>query len=397
MQNPSAASPAKSSFVGPVFRWSIAILLAVIAGAVVFEFLNISVFQRVGFAHSYCYLRDPKMIGLHVVSDILIGLAYVSISTTLAFLVYKASKDIPFHGVFLAFGLFIVSCGFTHFMEVWVVWQPVYWLSGYVKVVTAAASLATAVALFPLVPKIFAMIVSVKQAEARRREIEQLNQQLEQFNYSVAHDLRAPLRGVAGLSEALREDFAAQLPPEAAAYLTRMHQSVMRMDRMLTDLLQYASIGQRDRVAQKVPLNTAIAQAAQAVDADLRERAGSLNVPANLPSVIGDPTLLSVVFQNLFSNSVKFMPKDVIPVIDVTASIEGRKVIVLVSDNGIGIPAESRSRLFRMFERLRTDYPGTGIGLALVQQAVDRMNGSINIVDPSSGKGAAFRLELPAA
>src|SRR5882757_7047074 len=76
--------------------------------------------------HSHCYLNDPRMIWLHVTSDMLIGLAYVSISSTLAFLVYRASRNIPFHWMFLAFGLFIVSCGFTHFMEVWTVWRPVY-------------------------------------------------------------------------------------------------------------------------------------------------------------------------------------------------------------------------------------------------------------------------------
>lgn len=127
----------------PLFRWSIAIIAAVLAGVFVFEGLNISVFSLVGFPHEYCYLQQPTLVWLHVIADLLIGLAYVSISATLGYLVYRASKDIPFNWVFLAFGLFIISCGFTHFMEVWVIWKPVYWLSGYVKVVTAAASVAT--------------------------------------------------------------------------------------------------------------------------------------------------------------------------------------------------------------------------------------------------------------
>src|SRR5882724_11896251 len=108
------------------------------------------------------------MIWLHVTSDLFIGLAYVSISSTLAYMVYRASRNIPFHWMFLAFGLFIVSCGFTHFMEVWTVWRPVYWLAGYVKVITAVASVVTAIALFPLVPKIFQLINAVKVSEDRR-------------------------------------------------------------------------------------------------------------------------------------------------------------------------------------------------------------------------------------
>src|SRR6185369_7531199 len=83
--------------------------------------------------HATCYLRNPQMILLHVSSDLVIGISYVCISTTLGYLVWKASRDIPFHWMFLAFGLFIVTCGFTHFMEVWTVWKPVYWLAGYVK------------------------------------------------------------------------------------------------------------------------------------------------------------------------------------------------------------------------------------------------------------------------
>src|ERR1041384_6607750 len=158
-------------------RWSALIICGMAVGVVVFQMLGISIFDSFGAPHSTCYLRNPTMIRLHVTSDLLIRLAYVSISSTLAYLVYRASKGIPFHAMFLAFGLFIVSCGFTHFMEVWVVWQPVYWLAGYVKVVTAAASVATAIALFPLVPKVFQLIESVKQAEARRQQIETLNQE----------------------------------------------------------------------------------------------------------------------------------------------------------------------------------------------------------------------------
>ena len=158
---------------------------------------------------------------------------------------YRASKGMPFNWVFLAFGSFIVSCGFTHFMEVWVIWQPVYWLSGYVKVVTAAASLATAVALFPLVPKIFQLVENARRTEQHRREVEQINEDLARFNYSVAHDLRSPLRGISGYAEALRQDFHAQLPNEAQRFVNRIEKSAQRMDRLISDLLAYANIGRQ--------------------------------------------------------------------------------------------------------------------------------------------------------
>src|SRR5919202_6024615 len=102
--------------------------------------------------HGLCYLWNSGLVWLHLVSDVLIGLSYVAISATLAYLVNRARRDIPFHWVFVAFGLFIVACGSTHFMEAWTTFRsPVYWLAGYLKLITAVASVATAVVLPPLV------------------------------------------------------------------------------------------------------------------------------------------------------------------------------------------------------------------------------------------------------
>jgi len=115
--------------------------------------------------HAVCYLWDASLLALHAVTDALIGLSYVAISTSLAFLVHRTRGEIPFHKMFLAFGAFIVACGATHFMEIWTLWQPQYWLSGGVKVVTAAASVATALLLPPLVPKALALVRAAKLSE----------------------------------------------------------------------------------------------------------------------------------------------------------------------------------------------------------------------------------------
>ena len=104
--------------------------------------------------HVFCYLRRPGLVWTHVTADSLIGVAYLAISVTLAYLVYKARRDIPFHWIFLAFGLFIIACGGTHFMEVVTIWKPVYVLSAAVKIFTALASLMTAVVLALNVPTI---------------------------------------------------------------------------------------------------------------------------------------------------------------------------------------------------------------------------------------------------
>src|SRR5947207_3602951 len=115
--------------------------------------------------HAYCYLRQPALVWTHVTADFLIGLAYVVISGTLAYLVYRARREIPFHWMFLAFGLFIVACGGTHFMEVLTVWIPVYVFSAVVKTFTALVSVATALLLPSTVPQILKLIQDSKGSQ----------------------------------------------------------------------------------------------------------------------------------------------------------------------------------------------------------------------------------------
>lgn len=128
--------------------------------------------------HFECYYKVPSLVFLHLTSDFLIGISYVAISLTLAYLVHHARRDIPFHWIFLAFGLFIIACGATHFMEVWTMWNATYWLSGYVKLITAAASIATAIILPPLIPRALSLVETAKVSDERRANIERANEQL---------------------------------------------------------------------------------------------------------------------------------------------------------------------------------------------------------------------------
>jgi len=128
--------------------------------------------------HGHCYLWVPSLVALHLSTDLLIGISYTVISITLAYLVHRARRDIPFHWMFLAFGLFIIACGATHFMEVWTLWNATYWLSGYVKLVTAAASVATAIVLPGIVPKAVLLLREAKMSANRKTELETTNQEL---------------------------------------------------------------------------------------------------------------------------------------------------------------------------------------------------------------------------
>jgi PAS domain S-box-containing protein len=132
--------------------------------------------------HVFCYLGNPTLISVNLVSDLLIGTSYVVISLTLVYLVRASKGAIPFHWMFLAFGTFIIACGGTHFMEAVTLWHPVYWASAYVKVITAVASVATAVALPLALPRILENIENMRLSETRALELARANQDLSSAN-----------------------------------------------------------------------------------------------------------------------------------------------------------------------------------------------------------------------
>ena len=381
-----------------LFRWGVIIAAVAVASLVIPGFGKDLLRADQFMPHATCYLRNPRIIFLHVSADLLIGFAYVAISTTLGYLVYKARKDIPFHWMFLAFGLFIITCGFTHFMEVWTVWQPVYWLSGFIKVICAAASVVTALALFPLVPKVFALIDAVKVSEERRVKLENANTELEAFAYSVSHDLRAPLRAMQGMAGALREDYGKQLDPQALNYMDQITSASRRMDTMIRDLLTYSKITRSSPELRTVDLHRAIEDAQIMIGADVAQCKADVQIAEEFPNVVANPLLLSHVLANLLSNAIKFVTPGVTPIVKVFAKDGDRHVRVFVQDNGIGIAGEYRDKIFGVFERLHseTEYPGTGIGLAIVRKAVLRMNGALGF-ESTIGKGSCFWIDLPKA
>jgi hypothetical protein len=140
-------------FRSPLFQFGCAVVTLTTLAAIFIPSSPRALFSTGFFMpHRHCYLDDPRMIWLQGLSDFSIGMAYMIISGALAYLVYKARRDIPFEWMFLAFGLFIFTCGWTHFMEVWTLWSPTYWLSGTIKGITAVASIATGIGLAPLMP-----------------------------------------------------------------------------------------------------------------------------------------------------------------------------------------------------------------------------------------------------
>lgn len=233
------------------------------------------------------------------------------------------------------------------------------------------------------------------QVRERTAALEERNEELEAFGYSISHDLRAPLRTMQGFSEALLEDFGAALPPTGRDYAERVVAGSRRMDELIRDLLAYSRISRGDLQLTPVPLRPVADTAVAELDAPLRARAGTVRVAESLPVVQGHAGTLSQVFSNLLGNALKFIPDDRAPVIEVSSERRNGMVRVWVVDNGIGIAFEHRERIFRVFERLHSteEYPGTGIGLAIVRKAVERMGGKVG-VDSTMGQGSRFWIEL---
>jgi signal transduction histidine kinase len=221
---------------------------------------------------------------------------------------------------------------------------------------------------------------------------------LESLSYSIAHDLRAPLRTVHSFSDLLLHDYAAKLDDTARDYIQRMAVAAGRMDELIQDLLAYGQLTQENLPLEAVPLNSLLANTLEHMCMDIELKGADVRATSPLPAVRANRALLQQVFTNLLSNALKFVPENVAPCIEIFAETLDGKVRVSVRDNGIGIDPGLQQRIFGVFERLHSteQFPGTGIGLAIVQKAIDRMSGKLG-VESQPGQGSTFWFELPRA
>jgi PAS domain S-box-containing protein len=234
-----------------------------------------------------------------------------------------------------------------------------------------------------------------QRVQERTAQLEAINQELESFTYSVSHDLRAPLRALQGLAHALVEDYGRRLDETAREYCERIATAAGRMDTLIQDLLSYSRLSRVDLDVRAVDLAAVMADVRAQLDSDLREKKVELTVPDALPSVMGHRATLGQVVGNLVSNGIKFVAPGVTPRVRVRCEDKGDWVRLWVEDNGIGIAPEFRERIFRIFERLHGGelYPGTGIGLAIVQKGVERLGGSVGL-ESTEGEGSRFWIEI---
>ena len=255
----------------------------------------------------------------------------------------------------------------------------------------------------PLQPEILRSKVSVfvelaRTTEVMRKqaaELEAANRDLESFSYSVSHDLRAPLRAIDGYSNILRESCGDRLGDEDKRLLGKILENTQRMGTLIEDLLAFSQLGRRPIFAAEIDME---ALAREVVD-ELRSAPGQ-QVPncvlKPLPAGWGDRSLVRQVWLNLLSNAIKFTGASEVPSIELGGSSEDARNVYYVKDNGAGFDMRYYGKLFGVFQRLHSsrEFPGTGVGLAIVQRVVVRHGGRV-WAEGQPGKGATFYFALP--
>jgi PAS domain S-box-containing protein len=249
-------------------------------------------------------------------------------------------------------------------------------------------------------------IESQKQAAAsleqlvqqRTASLEETNQQLEAFCYTIAHDLRAPLRAQQGFSSVLLEEFGEVLGPHGRDYAERIRKAALRLDALVNDLLAYSRISRADVGLTRVNLQKAVSEVCKEMAFDIQAAKATVQADPFELFIMGHELTLKIAITNLVSNAIKFLRPGIPPEVRIRAEERGCWVRLWIEDNGIGIAPEHREQIFGVFTRLHKSgqHPGTGVGLAIVQKGVERMGGRVG-VESNNGAGSRFWIELEKA
>ena len=231
---------------------------------------------------------------------------------------------------------------------------------------------------------------------ARTAALNSKSRELETFAYSVAHDLKAPLRGIDGYSRLLLEDHLADLNDEGRSFLQTIQSSTQEMSQLIDDLLEYSRLERREFKTDRLELGPFITSVVEQKKREVTEHDIDFVVSVNGGSIVADANGLIQSLRNYLDNAIKFTRKVPQPCIEVGSKETTKSFLVWVHDNGVGFDMKYHDRIFDIFQRLNPgeEYPGTGIGLAIVRKAMERMGGRA-WAESEPGRGATFYLEIP--
>ncbi|WP_413168214.1 ATP-binding protein [Capilliphycus salinus ALCB114379] len=345
--------------------------------------------------HGSCYLWQTPLIGLHVISDLLIAIAYFSIPAMLIYFIHQR-RDVPFNKVFILFSLFIISCGVGHLLDIWTLWHPAYWLAGLERAFTALISCYTALELMVLLPQ----FLSLKTPE-ELAVVEAANHSKSLFLAHMSHELRTPLNAILGFTELMSRD--ASLSVKHHKYVEIINRSGEHLLGLINDVLEMSKIeaGKTQLRENDFYLNSLI----QTLEELLRLKAESKGlklvvekdpqVPSNIH---GDESKLRQVLINLVSNAIKFTEKGSVTLRIKTDNFKEQNTLIFeVEDTGSGIAPAEQNKLFEAFSQTETGIKsgqGTGLGLPISQKFVQLMGGEIT-VKSELNKGTKFSFKIP--
>lgn len=231
----------------------------------------------------------------------------------------------------------------------------------------------------------------------RTARLTEMVSQMEMFSYSVSHDLRSPVRSIAGFAQVLRADHGPNLCPEARQLVDRIIRGGERMSRLIDDLLAYSRVNRSDVLPATLCLDELVRVVIRET-LELQPPRAEVEIAHPLPAVRGTEILITLALSNLLGNAAKFVRPGTKPRVRIRAESHGEWVRLWIEDNGIGIAPQQQGRLFGLFERLHPpgQYEGTGLGLAIVQRAVERMEGSVGL-ESDGHTGSRFWVMLPKA
>jgi PAS domain S-box-containing protein len=235
-----------------------------------------------------------------------------------------------------------------------------------------------------------------ERVRQRTAELANANKELETFTYSVSHDLKAPLRGIDGYSRLLLEDYQDRLDQAGRQLVNNVRSGVVQMSQLIEDLLAYSRMERRSLLGQTLDLSQVVAKVLGEMQAGIQQHGMVVDMSLQGLTARADPEGLSIVLRNLIDNAIKFSRDSHPPTLSITGVAGEKSTTLIVRDNGIGFDMQFHNRIFEIFQRLQRaeEYPGTGVGLAIVYKAMQRMGGDVR-AESEPGKGTTFYLELP--
>ncbi|HEX6805393.1 MAG TPA: sensor histidine kinase [Terriglobales bacterium] len=327
--------------------------------------------------HVYCYLKNPSVVWTHVVADGLIGTAYLAISVTLGYLVYRARRDIPFHWMFLAFGLFIIACGGTHFMEVVTIWIPVYIFSAAVKLFTASVSVMTAAVLPFTVPRILTLVQQAKVSQQVTAELRASEERKAALLREVHHRVKNNLAVICSLlylqSSQTKDEETIQVFREMENRVHSMalvHESLYGSENLARiDFAQYAQVLTRDILASYERPNAPVH-----LRSDMEPV--TMNIDLAVPCGLILNELISNAFKHGFPNGAGG---------EIKLRLRGGEngsCTLCVEDNGAGIPAGLDVNTT------------TSLGLKLVRILTRQIHGAFELTRIETGTSACLQFHV---